>query len=177
MDNPPKWRRDTLSLTLDGSACLKITPPAPFKRSSVTMNESQRDQFDELLDAVLADLPDHYRRLLDEKPLIVDDVPTAPLLYDIARTRQPPVRNLNAFAAGLCGLHSGVPLTMRSVHHAMRMPEEIRLFRDAIVRVAGGWNRPGAAERIREQVRITLLHEIGHHFGLGEEDLRLLGYG
>ena len=64
------------------------------------------------------------------------------------------------------------------------MPETIHLFREGIVIQAGGWCPmltearviEGGPVAIAEEVRITLLHEIGHHFGLEEQDLRRLGY-
>jgi predicted Zn-dependent protease with MMP-like domain len=64
------------------------------------------------------------------------------------------------------------------------MPEVITLFREGILDEAGGWDEwtdedgseLGGAARIRREIRVTLLHEIGHHFGLGEEDLERLGY-
>jgi predicted Zn-dependent protease with MMP-like domain len=49
--------------------------------------------------------------------------------------------------------------------------------------MAGGWEEDvdeegpfGGVERIREEIRITILHELGHHFGLDEDDLDRLGY-
>jgi predicted Zn-dependent protease with MMP-like domain len=50
--------------------------------------------------------------------------------------------------------------------------------------MAGGWEEGvdedgtpyGGEARVREEIRITVLHEIGHHFGLGEDDLERLGY-
>jgi len=84
----------------------------------------------------------------------------------------------------LYGLHSGTALTERSVEAPPDLPDQIMLFRGPLFRLAG----PGASlhptrrkrtkerETLREQVRITLLHEIGHHFGLDEEDLDRLGY-
>ena len=41
---------------------------------------------------------------------------------------------------------------------------------------AGGWDQPDADDIVYEEIVITLLHEIGHHFGLDEEDLARLGY-
>ena len=59
---------------------------------------------------------------------------------------------------------------------AVMVPPTIMLFRVGIVAEAGGWDQPDALERIREEIRITLLHEIGHQFGLDEDDLARLGY-
>ena len=71
----------------------------------------------------------------------------------------------------------------------LRVDEEGRshshLFREGIIEQAGGWEESedengrlqGGEAAITEEIRITLLHEIGHHFGLGEEELEELGYG
>ncbi len=82
-------------------------------------------------------------------------------------------------------MHSGTPLTERSVAEGGDLPETIHLFREGIIEQAGGWEESedesgrlqGGEAAITEEIRITLLHEIGHHFGLGEEELEELGYG
>jgi predicted Zn-dependent protease with MMP-like domain len=66
-------------------------------------------------------------------------------------------------------------LTEKSVEHG-DLPTVIHLFRRGIVSLAGGWEQPNADDEVYEEVRVTLLHEIGHHFGLEEEDLEELGY-
>jgi hypothetical protein len=60
----------------------------------------------------------------------------------------------------------------------------VHLFRAAIVQHAGGWGEGGSGEEVaeaqqavKEEIRITLLHEIGHVYGLDEDDLEELGYG
>ena len=77
----------------------------------------------------------------------------------------------------LCGLHTGVPLTERSVERP-DSSDVVHIFREGIVDMAGGWDEGedehgpfGGEERIREEIRITILHELGHHFGLYEDDL------
>ena len=63
--------------------------------------------------------------------------------------------------------------------------EHIHIFREGIVNLATedeegralGWKAEHAEESIYEEIRITILHEIGHHFGLDEDDLEELGYG
>ncbi len=82
----------------------------------------------------------------------------------------------------LCGLHTGIALTERSVERP-DSSDVIHLFREGIVDTAGGWEEAsdeegeyGGEARIREEIRVTILHEIGHHFGLDEGDLERLGY-
>ena len=53
------------------------------------------------------------------------------------------------------------------------LPSQIHIYRLGIVREAGGWSN---TDEIREQIRITILHEVGHEMGLDEDDLDELGY-
>ncbi len=147
------------------------------------MPEAERARFDALLEEALENLPARIRGLLEEVPLVVDDRPEPGLvaeLYDeLAQERG---ETLAEFAETLCGLHTGVPLTERSVEQSGVLPTEIRVFREGIVEVAGGWaaGEGEAAEEvddtIYEEIMVTILHEIGHHFGLDEADLEELGY-
>ena len=139
------------------------------------MRPAERQRFDRLLEKVLEALPPRIRALLDEAPLIVDDRPSPELLAELG---------MDADEELLCGLHSGTPLTHRSVEHAPDLPETIHIFREGVIEEAGGWEaweddegeQWGGEHRVREEIRITLLHEIGHHFGLDEDDLAKLGY-
>ena len=119
--------------------------------------------FDDLLEQHIADLPDWVAIRLEEIPVIVDNEPSD---TDLALV------GLDRHTSELCGLHTGVPITMRHVEHAYRMPDHIQLFRGPIKRVA-----KNTGSSLSEQIRITLLHEIGHHFGLDEDQLTELGYG
>ncbi len=132
------------------------------------LRSSARHQFDHILDQLVAELPDHLRQLLEEVPLIVEDEPSSRLMDEL---------HLDRSHSDLCGLHWGVPLTERSVQHSGTFPDRMMLFRGPIIRLAA--RQQGAADEpaLHQQIRITLLHEIGHHFGLDEDDLTALGYG
>lgn len=130
------------------------------------MDTVLRAYFDRQLEAVLDLLPQEVHDFLDESPLVVDDAPSP----RVAREH-----GLD-FRSDLCGLYWGVPLTEKSVDQPFDLPEVIFLFREGICRLAG-CTRPGQREaELRRQIRITILHEVGHHYGLGEDDLRELGY-
>ncbi|MEM6458064.1 MAG: metallopeptidase family protein [Planctomycetota bacterium] len=136
-----------------------------------SVSRRERDLFDRLLDAEVDALPEALRELLERVPLIVDDEPTPRLLESLGMSA--------ADDADLCGLHEGVPLTERSVEDVPDVPEQMMLFRGPILRLADYPERgPTAADEaeLRRQVHITLLHEMGHHFGLDEDDLEALGY-
>lgn len=139
------------------------------------MTRSERERFDALLEAIIDVLPQRIRDLMDEAPVIVEDHPSPELAAELG---------LNPDEENLCGLHSGTPLTHRSFEHGHDLPETIHIFREGVIDEAGGWeqwtddegNIWGGEDAVREEIRITLLHEIGHHFGLDEDDLEELGY-
>ena len=134
------------------------------------LTDWQRRLFDEYLDREVAALPDHIHGWLEEVPVIVEDEPSHALFTDLG---------MDPAVDDLCGLHSGVPLTERGVESLPGLPDQIMLFRGPIIRLAQqhvpGTGRDAVSE-LQRQVRITLLHEIGHHFGLDEDDLAKLGY-
>lgn len=134
------------------------------------MTDAERDRFDALVEDALEALPAQVRGLLDEVPLVVLDEPTPEILRDLG------IQPGDAAALDeICGLHTGTAMTERAAVHE-DVPDVIHMFRRGIVSLAGGWRAPNADEEVYEEIRITLLHEIGHHFGLSEDDLEELGY-
>lgn len=138
------------------------------------MNRRERERFDALVERVIGELPGSIRALLDEVPVVVLDRPTSAMLRSLG------IDPADEEEAGsLCGLHSGLSITERSPANDSGTIEDIHLFREGIVSLAGGFERTdegGGEEAVLEEIRITLLHEIGHHFGLDEDDLERLGY-
>lgn len=130
------------------------------------MNPVDRALFDELVDLEIARLPTRLKQLLEESPIIIEDRPSEELLIQLG---------LDADDETLCGLHTGIPITERSVTDHATL-EFIHLFREGIVAAADGL-LSGGETVVAAEIRITLLHEIGHHFGLEDDDLDALGYG
>lgn len=129
------------------------------------------DRFDALVRDAIDTLPARLRDRLDEIPVVVLPQPSRAMLKDLGIDPDDP-----SAPDELCGLHTGTAITDRGVERSGELPTVIHLFSRGIVALAGGWSGPDADERIYEQVRITLLHELGHHFGLDEDDLAGLGY-
>jgi predicted Zn-dependent protease with MMP-like domain len=71
---------------------------------------------------------------------------------------------------GLLGLYEGVPLTARSTQYSGVLPDRITIYRRTIC--ADCWSEWD----VEDQVRKTLIHEVGHHFGIGDDRLRELGW-
>ncbi len=138
------------------------------------MTDAERERFDGLLDEVVATLPERVHDLLAEVPIIVDDEPPEIILRELlGDLPEGDPTTADDLRDELCGLHTGVPITERTVEDGIELPEDIRLFRRGIVAHAGGW---ADEDVVYAEIRITVLHEIGHHFGLDEDDLAALGY-
>lgn len=130
------------------------------------MHDELRDYFDEQLDWVIERLSPKLRELLDQVPLYVEDYPSKKMRDAMGVRRRDDLQ----------GLYSGVALPDRSLDQPPSLSEVIYLFREGILAMCA--DRQGIDEaELREQIRITLLHELGHHFGLSEQDLEELGYG
>lgn len=140
----------------------------------MSMTHEHRERFDAILEEVLEQVPQRVHDLLEEVPLIVDDRPALELAQQLAADFGEECDE--EFIQSLCGLHTGIALTERSVQDHAELPEDIRIFREGIVTTAGGWDQPEADDIIFEEIWITVLHEVGHHFGLDEDDLEELGY-
>ena len=69
----------------------------------------------------------------------------------------------------LSGIYEGVPLTQRSVEQSGTLPERIRLFRRALL---DEW--AGSDDSLEHLVAHVLIHEVGHHFGLSDDDMHAL---
>ena len=130
------------------------------------IRDQDRTRFDEILEQVLAELPEAVHKILDEVPLIVEDHPSPEVMREV---------DVRAFDE-LCGLHDGIPLTEPEHRRYRSGPEGILIYRAGIMSLARKADGKISRGELRRQIRITILHEVGHHYGLSEEDLKELGY-
>ena len=70
----------------------------------------------------------------------------------------------------LLGLYEGIPLTSRTTGYAGVLPDRITIYHQAICEICG------TEEEVADQVRRTVIHEVAHHFGIGDERLAELGW-
>ncbi len=111
----------------------------------------------------MAELPEMFRRRLDNISIAVEDLPSDEVL-DLMHPR-PPRRSL-------LGVYIGVPLTARPGFPVTGlMPDRIELYQRNIEDICR------SREEVVAQVRQTIIHEIGHYFGLDEKTLRKLESG
>ena len=118
-------------------------------------------ELDQMVAEAIADLPADFRAALDVVPVRVFDRPTSGQLRSLGLEED----------ELLLGLYEGVPLTERSVNDGPRVPDQISLFREDLEDACD------SIEQLKEEVRITLFHELGHYFGFDEDQLDNLGYG
>lgn len=71
---------------------------------------------------------------------------------------------------GLLGLYQGIPLTSRTTNYAGVLPDRITIYQRAICAICS------TEIEVVEQVRRTVIHEVGHHFGISDQRLRELGW-
>ncbi len=122
-----------------------------------------RARFSEIAAEVLDTLPREFRQRLRNVAVLVEDYPEGQTPSQ--RTGRP--RKLAPRPQRLLlGLYVGVPLTRRSVFNVPAGPDHILLFQKNIEAVCRG------EDEVREQIRRTVIHEVGHYFGLDEEQLK-----
>ena len=108
------------------------------------------ERFEELAGQALDSIPDELARLMENVAVVVEEQsPPGPALF---------------------GLYQGVPLTARGNHYTGFAPDKITLFRREICSVCSN-----EAELVA-QIRKTVIHEVGHHFGIDDPRLRELGW-
>ena len=120
-----------------------------------------RQHFEKLVAETLDSLPDEFRERLENVVVMVEGAPR-----EHHRPRTPAPRSSRPERRLLLGIFQGVPATQQSVFALPTGPARIVLFQDNIEAVCG------SEAEIRRQVRLTVIHEIGHYFGMSEEQLR-----
>ena len=107
-----------------------------------------RGSFELMVDEALASLPPALARMMRNVAVVVEDGDDPHLL----------------------GLYHGVPLTERTSDYSMVLPDKITIFRLAICA------RCDTEEDVVDEVRTTVVHEVGHHFGIDDDRLHELGW-
>jgi len=118
-------------------------------------------RFLKLVQEAMEELPDEFRQALKYIHVDVEDWPDPELLEKLGYGKR----------ALLLGLYHGVPLTKRRGWSLPGMPDRIVIYKGPIEKVCS------SDEEIKEKVRTTVLHEIGHLFGLDDQKLKEDGYG
>ncbi len=108
------------------------------------------EEFEELVAEALDEIPDELARLVDNVLFVVED--------DSEERGE------------LLGLYEGIPLTERGTSYAGVMPDRITIYRLPILAICD------SVEDVLDEVHVTVVHEIAHHFGIDDDRLHDLGY-
>jgi predicted Zn-dependent protease with MMP-like domain len=112
--------------------------------------------FERLVSEALDSLPPEFQEKLSNVAVVIEDLAPGEVLK--TQNRKNPYE--------LLGLYVGIPQNKRGYGYSFVLPDRIYIFRRAIEA------RASTPEEIRSLVRKVVLHEIGHHFGLSEEELK-----
>jgi predicted Zn-dependent protease with MMP-like domain len=122
-------------------------------RSILAVIEVPAERFEELVGTALDGIPDELAELIDNVVVLVED---------------------GMPGGGLLGRYQGVPLTERGAWYGaggLTMPDRITIFRLPICGLCS------TEDEVVEQVKITVVHEVAHHFGISDRRLTQLGWG
>ena len=116
-------------------------------------------EFEKLVEDAVEDIPEEFRTILNNVDITIAPEPT------YYQRRQLRLHN----GVLLLGLYEGVPQTKRGNNYTFVLPDKITIFKNPILHLFQ------TEDAIKEHVRTTVLHEIGHHFGLSDEAMRKIG--
>lgn len=119
-------------------------------------------RFEKLVARALDRLPAEFRDHLENVGVVIAEEPEPELLRELGMDPEDPEDTL-------FGLYEGTPLTER-FHDDVLLPDRIILYRRPLLE----WCE--SEEEVIDEVRVTVLHEVGHFFGMDEERLEELGY-
>jgi predicted Zn-dependent protease with MMP-like domain len=114
--------------------------------------DMNRERFEALVDQALDGIPDEIAAVVENLVVLVEDRPPAGEPDD------------------LLGLYDGVALTERLANHGGELPDRVFVFREPLLDLCE------SEEELVEEVEITVVHEIAHHFGIDDDQLHELGY-
>lgn len=120
-----------------------------------------RDDFTALVEQALADVPPEFAVHLENIVVLVEDEPAPDLLRSMGLD---PARDT------LFGLYHGVPLPERGAAFGNALPDQISIYYRPLLRACR------SPQRIRWEIRRTVIHEIAHYFGMDDDEIAELGY-
>ncbi len=119
----------------------------------------ETQEFEKLVEEALLAIPEEFKEALKNIAIVVEDEP------DDEQRQSVHLRS----HMSLFGLFQGIPLTKRA-NSLLTFPDKITIFKNPII------SSYDTEEEIKEQIRRTVLHEIGHYLGLSEKELRKIHY-
>ncbi len=121
------------------------------------------ERFDELVGLALDEIPDEIAECMENVAVFAEDMPDEELLEATGDD--------GCGVGDLLGIYQGIDQTNRSpLSYGGVMPDRITLFRIPLMRAARN------EHDLQEQIKVTVVHEIGHHFGIDDDRLHELGW-
>jgi predicted Zn-dependent protease with MMP-like domain len=133
------------------------------------VEQARRQRFERIVVRALDGLSPEIVAMLDNVEVIVEDEPTSEQLGLGRGYPERPGALGDGEVETLFGLYEGVPLTYRGSEYHLVPPDRITIFRGPLERACA------SPQGIAREVRITVMHELGHHLGLDEDRLADLG--
>lgn len=134
--------------------------PAMFTQETALKNKRDilvdKEKFEGFVEEALSDIPDKFKRLLDNLAVIVE-AKAARDIYDKTGLSR---------LSTILGVYHGVPYKNRGPFYGNLPPDVITIYQESIE------NFCSTEEEIKKKIREVVFHEIGHYFGLSEEELR-----
>jgi predicted Zn-dependent protease with MMP-like domain len=132
----------------------------PESEGPYTLSDMERKAFEGLIRDAIRELPEEFRKRLQNVAIMIEDYPSEELVQEMDLSPDDT----------LFGLYEGVPLTERGFFDQPLHPDRILIFQRAIE------DECDSVEEIKEELKITLVHEVAHFFGLSDDYLEELGY-
>lgn len=115
------------------------------------MEQITKEEFEKEALAVLESLPENFNEKMKNVGIIIEE--------NIAKGRE-----------RVLGLYEGIPIKNRGIYYGNVLPDKITLFKKNIERISH------SKDDLKKNIRSVIIHEIAHHFGLDEDEIRDSGY-
>lgn len=109
-----------------------------------------KKEFEKLVEEALSEIPVKFKKLIQNVAVIVEDTPPSGPKH----------------SSSLLGVYHGIPFQHRGPYYGNMPPDVVVIFQKPIERICR------SRKEIKKKVKEVVFHEIGHYFGLSEEDLR-----
>ncbi|MFO1463616.1 MAG: metallopeptidase family protein [bacterium] len=116
-------------------------------------------EFEAVVQEALGEIPEELAEKIENIDIFIEDYPSAEVQKEMGVSRY-----------GLLGFYQGVPQNHRGPAYGNTLPDRIYLYQKNIESISP------TRERMKEEIQRTVLHELGHYFGIDDQRLRELGF-
>lgn len=116
--------------------------------------------FEQLVIEAIAELPYYFREKMENITIHIEDFPDNNILRKLGHNSP----------YSILGLYQGIPFTRRGIHYGNVLPDRVLIFRKPILSKCKSTNKLD----IKNEIKRVVVHEIGHYFGLSEQELYVI---